>query len=240
MRTDRAAFADNKKVIRKLLLLLLLTIPLLAGAQGVLRGNVRVELEPMQGFYMDVHFPLDHDTAYTRALELAALLFSAQIYGWSFHFDIGERARGIAEEFELTPMGEIFWGDPRLFVTKAYFHNHNLSLWADYRPAEHQQRRLAMWSKGNIRAVQGTGFAFVGGGSAEEAEWLSVRKRALEDAARTAVRAMLQGSERNRPRQATGYISLERFPRFWIDSGRWAAHARFRVEVRDIIPFAVH
>ena len=229
-------------MIRKLLFYFLLTIPFFASAQDVLRGHVRIDLEPPPSFYMDVRVPLDHDTAYMRALEVAAMFFSAQIYGWSFHYDIGERARGIPEEFELTPLGEITWGDPRLFVTDAYFRNHTLSLWVDYRPSEHQHRRLAMWRKGNVRPVQGLGFAFVdgSGGLTESAAWLAIRKRALEDAARAAVRAMLQASERNRPRQAIGYISLERFPDDWIDSGRWASRARFRVEIMEIIPFAVH
>jgi len=209
----------------------------LAGAQDVLRGQVRIELEPIYGPYIDVRYPLDHDTAYRRALELAALFFSAQVYGWSFHYDIGERARGIAEEFELTPMGEIRWGDPRLFVTHANFHNHILSVWMDYRPSEAQRLRLQMWNKGNIRPAQAVGYALMGG-PIEDDEWVDIRRRALEDSARAAVRAMLQGSERNRPKQATGFISLERFPSYWIDAGRWAANSRFRVEIIEIIPFA--
>ena len=222
---------------RKLLLFLFLLTPLLIGAQDVLRGQVQIELEPIYGPYIDVRYPLDHDTAYRRALELAAIFFSAQVYGWSFHYDVGERARGIAEEFELSPMGEIRWGDPRLFVTHANFHNRILSVWMDYRPSDAQRLRLQMWNKGNIRAAQAVGYALMGG-PVEDDEWVDIRRRALEDSARAAVRAMLQGSERNRPKQATGFISLERFPSYWIDRGRWAANARFRVEITEIIPFA--
>jgi len=216
---------------------------LLAGAlpvsaQDVLRGEVRVELEPIYGLYVEDIYPLDTDSAYRRALQKAAMFFSAQIYGWSFHYDVGERARGINEEFELSPLGEIRWGDPRLFVTHADFHNRILSLWMDYRPSETQRRRLEMWNKGNIRPAQAVGFAAIYT-PIEDSEWVDIRKRALEDSARAAVRAMLQGNERNRPKQATGFISLERFPSYWIDRGRWATSARFRVEVREIIPFAV-
>ena len=96
-----------------------------------------------------------------------------------------------------------------------------------------------MWSKGNVRPAQAIGFSYTHS-PLGEAAWLEVRRLALEDSARAAVRAMLQGSERNRPRQVTGYISLERFPAYWIDSGRWATRARFRVDIIEIIPFAVH
>ena len=233
----------NRK-IKKCFFLVFLFFPLLAGArpasaQEVLRGEVRVELEPIYGGYIDVEYPLETDSAYRRALQKAAMFFSAQIYGWSFHYDIGERARGIAEEFELTPLGEITWGDPRLFVTHARFENRILSTWMDYRPSEAQRRRLEMWRMGNIRSAQAIGYCPLGGPTGES-DWLAVRKKALEDAARAAVRAMLQGSERNRPKEVTGFISLQNFPAFWMDAGRWAAQARFRVEIREIIPFAAY
>jgi len=237
---------DNQKVNRKLgssfifsLLVLMLyhiNVPPASG-QDVLRGEVKVELEPVYGAYVDEKYPLDTETAYRRALQEAAMFFSAQIYGWSFHYDIGEKARGIAEEFELEPLGEIRWGDPGLFVTHAAFENHVLSAWMDYRPTEAQYRRLEMWRMGNIRTAQAIGYGPLGG-PVEISDWLAIKRKALEDSARAAVRAMLQGSERNRPKEATGFISLQTFPAYFMDSGRWAAHARFRVEIKEIVPFS--
>jgi hypothetical protein len=109
----------------------------------------------------------------------------------------------------------------------------------DYRPTDAQARRLQMWRTGNIRTAQAIGHGPLGG-PLEITDWLSIKKKALEDSARAAVRAMLQGSERNRPKEATGFISLESFPAYWMDAGRWAARARFRVEIREIIPFAAY
>jgi hypothetical protein len=222
------------------LFFLFLFFPVLpAETQEVLRGEVRVEMEPIYGGFVDEQYPLDTDSAYRRALELAAMFFSAQIYGWSFHYDVGERVRGIAEEFELTPLGEIRWGDPRLFVTHARFENGILSAWIDYRPTDSQRRRLEMWKMGNVRPAQAVGHAFFGE-SPEDSGWFPIRKKSLEDSARAAVRAMLQGSERNRPKEVTGFISLETFPAYYMDSGRWAAQARFKVEIKEIIPFAAY
>jgi hypothetical protein len=62
----------------------------------------------------------------------------------------------------------------------------------------------------------------------------------MEDAARAAVREMLRGSERNRPKEAVGYISLESFPYYFMDAGRWQCSARFRVEIKEIVPFAAY
>jgi len=232
-----------------LFLFSLLFLPFFLQAQEVLRGEVRVELEPIYGGYIDEEYPLDKEAAYRRALQEAALYFSAQIYGWSFHYDVGERARNIDEVLELNPLGEIRWGDPRLYVTHANFETRELevtthfssaflSVWMDYRPTDAQRRRLEMWQKGNIRPAQAVGYSYIGG--AEEPSWLAIKKNALEDSARAAVRAMLQGSERNRPKEVTGYISLESFPYFFLDAGRQAARARFKVEITEIIPFSAY
>ena len=217
----------------------LIFFPLLLSAQEVLRGEVKIELEPIYGGYVDDEYPLDKDGAYRRALEMAAMFFSAQIYGWSFHYDVGERARGIEEEFELSPLGEVLWGDPGLFITHAHFENRVLSVWTDYRPTDAQRRRLEMWKMGRVRPAQAIGYGPLGS-PVEISDWLTIRKEVLEDSARAAVRAMLQGSERNRPKEVKGFICLETFPAYWIDAGRWTAQARFKVEIIEIIPFAAY
>jgi hypothetical protein len=173
-------------------------------------------------------------------LQEAALYFSGMIYGWSFHYDIGERARGITEDFDVfEPMGEIRWGDPRLSVTEVEGRDTQLRVWADYRLSEVQQKRMHVWRTGIIRSAQGMGYWPVTG-PAPDSGWLDIRNAVLKDAARAAVRAMLRGGERNRPKEATGFISLASFPRFFMDSGQWVASARFRVQINEIIPFAVY
>jgi hypothetical protein len=221
------------------LVFVLFLLPLFLAAQEVLRGEVMVELEPVLGAFMDEKYPLDKDDAYRRALEEAALFFSAQIYGWSFNYDIGEGARGIRENFELTPLGTIPWGDTGLRVTHAEFRDMRLYTWMDYRPRENQLRRIRAWRTGTIRKVQAVGYGPLGG-PVEISGWFAIRKAALEDAARAGVRAMLQGSERNRPKESRGFISLETFPRYFMDSGRWACSARFLVEIKEIVPFPVY
>ncbi|MDR2144227.1 MAG: hypothetical protein LBP29_07650 [Treponema sp.] len=234
-----------------------------AEAQDVLRGEVRLDLEPVYGFFIDevpegmirsgaTEAPLDYDEAKRRAAREAAVFFSGMIYGWSFHYDIGERARGIAEELELVPLGNVAADDPRFEITDTQIRDMRLYLWADYRPGEEQRRRLSMWKTGLIRSAQGLGHGPLGyapmprsDGSPDPEDsagpaWLAVKKAALEDAARAAIRTMLRAGERNRPKEASGFISLAAFPRFWLDNGRWAASGRFLVSVTEITPFAAY
>ncbi|MHB9293620.1 hypothetical protein Holit_02747 [Hollandina sp. SP2] len=208
-------------------------------AQEVLRGEVRVDLEPVYGEYVDGVYPLDAESAYRRALEESALVYSAMIYGWSFEYAIGERARDIAEAFELSPLGTIPFGDPGLFVTDAQVRDMRLYLWTDYRLNEAQKRRMGFWKAGKIQTAQAIGHGPLGDPVAA-GDWLSIKHTALEDAARSAVRAMLRGSERNRPKEARGYIGLAGFPVYWMDAGQWTTSARFRVEIKEIIPFGAY
>jgi hypothetical protein len=219
--------------------MLMLPSVLSLGAQEVLRGEVRVDLEPVYGEYVDVVYPLDAQSAYRRALEESALLYAAMIYGWSFEYAVGEQARGIAEAFELAPLGSIPFGDPGLFVTDAQVRDMRLYLWTDYRLTEAQKRRMGLWKSGKVQTSQATGHGPLGD-PVETADGIAIKKAALEDAARSAVRAMLRGSERNRPKEVRGYIGLAAFPSYWMDAGKWAASARFSVEIKEIVPFGAY
>ncbi|MDR2716777.1 MAG: hypothetical protein LBB89_01745 [Treponema sp.] len=206
----------------------------------VIRGEVWVDFEPMYGNRPDIEYPLSRETAGKRALQEAALYFSGMIYGWSFHYDIGEKARGIAEEFDVfEPLGEIRWGDPRLGMIEAEDRDMKLRVWADYQLSEVQQKRMQTWRTGTIRNAQAIGYCPLTGPSPDSG-WLEIRNAVLKDAARTAVRAMLRGSERNRPKAAAGFISLASFPRFFVDSGQWAVAARFHVQINEVTPFAAY
>ncbi|MDR0452619.1 MAG: hypothetical protein LBH15_06205 [Treponema sp.] len=228
-------------------------------AQEVLRGEVLIDLEPIFTAAEGVPYPhpIDMNTARNWALEEAALFFSAMIYGWSFSYEPGERARGIAGGFALESRGAVRFGDPGFFATDAEIRDGRLSLWADYRLTGPQKNRVRAWRAGLVRNLQATGYAALGeeaesgsaapaaGEAAEAAEgrpadWIASKRAALEDAAETGIRALLRGRERNRPREARGFIALEEFPRYFMSGGRWAVSARFRVEVSEIIPFAAY
>ncbi|HCC38298.1 MAG TPA: hypothetical protein DEQ14_12240 [Treponema sp.] len=205
----------------------------------VLRGEVWIELEPVYGAFVDEQYPLDVETASRRALEEAAAFYSAMIYGWSFYYDVGEKARGIAEKLDLVLAASIPFGDPGLRATDVEITDMRVQLWTDYRMTEAQQRRMQMWRQGDVRGVQAVGYGPLGGPDGASG-WLEIKMAALEDAARAALRAALRGSERNRPKEVTGFISLASFPRYFMDAGHWAASARFRLDIHEIIPFAAY
>jgi len=204
----------------------------------VIRGEVYVDFEPIYAGHIDEDYPLDITKAGSRALEEASLFFSSMIYGWSFFYEPGEKARRTEENLELEIIAEIKFGDPSLRVTDTEIRDSCFWVWMDFHLDEAQQRRMQMWRSGTVRNAQAIGYApyYI----EEYPGWLGLRKIVLEDAARSAIRAMLRGSERNRPKEASGFISLASFPRYYIDSGRLTVSARFRVQVTEIVPFAAY
>jgi len=205
----------------------------------VLRGEVFADLEPIYGRHVDEEYPLTVPKASRRALEEAALIYSAIIYGWSFQYEVGERARQIKENLDMEPEGVIKFGDPGLRATNVEVKDMRLKVWTDYHLTDAQQRRMQVWRTGTIRNAQATGYSPIGSMEVYPG-WLAIKQSALEDAARAALRTMLRGSERNRPKEVTGFISLASFPHYFIDGGRWVVSARFRVQITEIIPFSAY
>jgi len=209
------------------------------GAQEVLRGRVWVDLEPVYQRFVDVPYPLDTVTAQRRALEETKFYFEGMIYGWSFDYEVGERARKIEENFELHSLGSIPLSDPRLTVTDGSVEGSRFYLWTEYRPDGPQRGRLKGWEGGQVQKTQASGTGPLAG-PVESSQWMDGKKEALQDAARAAVRTILRGTERNRPKEAHGFIALAEFPLYRIEMGRWVAIAQFRLDIREIVPFAAY
>lgn len=202
-------------------------------AEEILRIRVSADLEAVPARYLEEPVSPDRQTAQRAALEEAALVLGGMIYGWDFQYEVGERSRDIDERLVLSERGRVAFADPRLTVTDAEADSHKLSVWIDYAPDEAQARRLAVWKTGDFKPVKGLG-------TAPLSAPLEGKRAALEDAARAALRAYLRGTERNRPKEARGAIVLVAEPRYWVESGRWTASARFRLAVDELVPFAVH
>ena len=219
--------ADTILMKRFWLVLVFIAVPLYA--QEVLRGQVKIELEQIRGFSTENIRPLSPAEAKQTGLEDAARYFGAMIYGWSFRYDVGEKARKIEETLELTPMGTVNNDDPRIILTDIQMNGPVMYLWVDYRPEQTQLYRLEKWKAGSVRTAQGYGDSP-----------LENKYAALEDAARATIRSILRGNERNRPKEVTGFISLAAFPMYWLNKGHWTAFGRFNVDIREVTPFAAY
>jgi hypothetical protein len=207
--------------------------------QETLRGGVCVELEPVYAQFLGAPYPLDSAAAKLWAMEDAAFAFSGMIYGWSFSYEPGERARGLQEDLELRALGKVMPEDTKLEITDTNIKNGLFYLYADYSLDEAQKNRAARWKSAAAFTAQSAGYGPLHGDEGIVSRE-QIKESALKDAMKKAIRKKLRVTERNRPSAASGFIALSKFPVYRMQDGLWAASAEFRIEITDIIPFAVY
>ncbi|GMO25570.1 MAG: hypothetical protein Ta2F_00920 [Termitinemataceae bacterium] len=198
----------------------------------VLRGEICVELEPVYAINLGVASPLDSAEASLWALEDAQSTFSAMIYGWSFDYTPADRQRGIEEYLSLKPEGEVLFGDDKIQITDARIDGDMYFIWVDYRLNQSQKRRITAWNSSPFFNANAQGYGPLGGGPGVT-DRRDIKKVALEDAAKIALRTKLRQIQKNRPHRASGFIALSKFPIYRLKSGRWSCVANFRIEIKE-------
>ena len=88
-----------------------------ARAQDTDRLTIRpwIELEPLVRIGPGP-YPIPVETAEKSLLEIGRVLLSAMVYGWSFSYEPGDRARGVTERFVLAPIAQVAWEIGRAHV----------------------------------------------------------------------------------------------------------------------------
>jgi len=204
-----------------------------AGAQDTDRLSIRpwIELEPLVRIGPGP-YPIPVETAEKSLLEIGRSLLSAMVYGWSFSYEPGDRARGITERFELSPLAQIAWGSPRLKVLQADVED--VRLWAriSYSLDDQESRLRTAWDSGTADLSTGSGSAPLQLGDAG-------RTRSLESAVRDAIRRSLDVRYPNKPRQVTGDVVLWTDPTVLIRSGTYLTTATVKIVVRELIPYRI-
>ncbi|GMO21018.1 MAG: hypothetical protein LBG79_08325 [Spirochaetaceae bacterium] len=225
------------KLVFKAFLLLLLSSQ--RSQEVVLRGEAAVDLEPVYLVRLGEKTVIDAETAAIWALEECADAFSGMVYGWEFDYEPGERARSLKEKLTLTALGSIKSEDPRIKISSASIRDNVYYLWCDFNLSVEQQFRLRTWNSADKKERAVRGYSPLEGPEGIT-ERKMIKQSALEDAMKKAIRAALAEKERNRPRIAHGKIALSAFPIYRIFAGNWAAQARFRVEITEVIPFSAY
>ena len=166
-------------------------------------------------------------------LEEARYVFGGMIFGFPFPYVPSDRRRAVSEEFELAPIAELRFGDPRLSVLSTRVEDLRLHGRFEYRLADFQRSRRAGWLSGDVPSV---------GAEGEEPIWAGhdARIPAIEDAMRLAVRGLLRTMTDNKPREARGSLILLGSPRIYVRSGAYRARVDIEVKVDEIRQYTVY
>jgi hypothetical protein len=212
-------------------LLIFLLTAALAPADDRLFIRPWVELEPLVRTEAGV-YPVPTDVAERQLLEEGRLLLSAMVYGWTFTYIPGDKARQVQESFVLTPVAQIPWGSPRLLVRQAETQEKRLWAQISYTMTTEEALRRASWESNTAALSTGRGKAPVTAGPPGKGA-------SLQDAVRDAIRLSLDTRYVNKPRQISGDVVLWDDPQAYVASGAYTTVAKVKLLVRELVPYRI-
>ncbi len=215
----------------------LLSARAIACQEVVLRAEFWAESEPVDVLPAEISDTAPRvvvpDEVAKSLLEEGRRVFSGMIWGFDFRYVPFDKARGVAEELEILPRGEIPWGDPRLAASQTRLTGTQLRAYLEYRPDPAAAARKAAWEQATYQSAQGRGSAPLAGGR-------EARKAALDQAAKEALRELLRPVEKNKPREIRGVFAYDGSPRIVITGGTYTAVIRIRVEVAEVRKYSIY
>ena len=218
--------------------LIVLTAVLIALVASAGRAQTPSPPEPYQGVITlevwSIEDRIIHgDTpAEERLLREAQYTLSGMIYGWDFVYTPEYAARGVQRYFELTRVGEIAWGDPRLAIRDLRDRENTLYGQIDFTLSQTDLQRLHAWR--SMDSERSGGIA-----RTPLQQGLPGKEQAIEDAIHQAIRDYLRGVTFNRPREVVGAVLLERPPRVRTVSGSYEAEVHVRIRIDEIVEYRV-
>ena len=178
-------------------------------------------------------YPIPIDVAEKTLLEQARVLMSGMVYGWTFSYTPGDKARRVEESFDLAPIAQVPWGNPRLRVVETEVTGTRLWGRISYALDDEEMRRRAAWDS-NVAVLS------TGQGTAALQHGAGARMESLESAIRDAIRRSLDTRYLNKPRAITGELVLWTDPMVVVRSGTYTTTATIKCLVRELIPYRVY
>jgi hypothetical protein len=170
-----------------------------------------------------------------RLLREAQYVLSGMIFGWDFVYTPEYADRGVARYFELDPLGEIAWGDPRLVLRDLRdSRNRDSAIHGqiDFSLSATDLQRLRAWRAMDTERSGGMARAPL-------QEGYQAKISAMEEAIHQAIRDYLRGTTFNRPREVVGSVVLDRPPRMRTVSGSYEAQVRVLIRVDEVLEYRV-
>ncbi len=160
-------------------------------------------------------------------LEEARFIFSGMLYGFTFDYRPGDERFEIEDEFSLTPVAGIPFGDEALSIRESRMEDNTLVVQIRYDMKPFQQRRREAWDSGRIPSAAGIGAAPFHKGREQ-------RYEAMKDGVRQAIRNHLRSRIFDRPRRIQGDVLFEEAPELFVKAGEYRARVQVRLKVREI------
>ncbi len=171
------------------------------------------------------------DFPISRIRAITPFLMEGMIYGWEFTYTPYDKLRGVKEFFEVSPIQKLSAKDNPITYESPWIQENLFHCWAEYKRTSDQAWQYKQWQSLYTQKIRGRGYGKVQHGFDGITE-------AAQDALKNAVREHYRHLEKNKPKEISGKVIINREPKIGITEGRYAIELDFFVETDRIIKYS--
>jgi len=231
--TFRASVAAVRHAGIKLFLLpvLILALPLEAAPlhNEIISLHLWQESEPLIWTQEE---PRATEETYRELLREAGEILSGMLYGYDFYYVPYDKSRNIAEEFKLTPLARIQWGDPNLKIAATERRGNRVYVKLNYYLESFQEARRKAWSSNTFPIISGNGRGNLFAGTTAKSESIS-------QAIKEAIRNHLRPRVFNKPRKVSGQLLIWKEPHIIIQEGSYLTRVTIKLHIGEITSYRI-
>ncbi len=163
--------------------------------------------------------------------ELAPFILAGMVYGWKFEYVPYDKARGVQEFFEFTPIQELNAEEIKsINYTKPWIEDSVLNCWVEYRRTDNQIHSYRGWQSVLHPKIRGEGYAKI-------SEGFDGIQKACAEALKLAVRNYERKWIKTKPKEISGIVFMREPPKIGVDAGRYKVSLDFFMETDKIIEY---
>ncbi len=163
------------------------------------------------------------DHAIGQMKKLTPFLLNGMVYGWTFDYTPSDKLRGVQEYFEVKEIRSFEAESKKIVYEKPWFDQSKVHCWANFERDEGMVQSWNQWADIKNPRILGLG----GGKVSKGFEGIEdAAQNALKDAVRNYYRKIL----RNKPKQITGKVLVNKIPAILIKSGEYQLQLDFFLE----------
>jgi len=163
------------------------------------------------------------DYAIRQMKAITPFLLNGMVYGWEFDYTPSDRLRGVPEYFEAKEIRSFEAESKKIFYEQPWFDQSKVHCWANFERDEGMVQSWNQWADVKNPRIMGIGGGKVSKGFEGIQE---AAQNALKDAVRNYYRKILK----NKPKQITGRVLINKIPAILINSGEYQLQLDFFLE----------
>ncbi|WP_294427498.1 hypothetical protein [uncultured Treponema sp.] len=170
-------------------------------------------------------------TPIKKIRDISPFILSGMVYGWKFVYVPYDKARGVSEYFEFSPVTEFSESEINsIQYAKPWIEDSILNCWVEYRRSDEQIHIFKGWQSILQAKIKGEGYA-------NYAKGFDGIKEACSEALKNAVRSYERKWIKSKPKEISGTVFMYEPPKIGLKSGRYKVTLDFFMETDRILEY---